>query len=194
MDKKEFENLQGFVKGTGQPNSGAPKFVGQPDDDGPDLTKAMIFCDSASGVYIPQRFAKEVIRMYVTGVADKDYEVLEAGPDHAHYWDAWADVLDNAKITDPKVGECYLHQDGDLWVVPVEKEEEKSLGTRVLGHTFVPFTKEDWYGLAGADEGSLICHCDDVTLILSPDGSISEIICDDTGNPTQYDWTKEQII
>jgi hypothetical protein len=89
-------------------------------DDGPNLENAELFCDGASGIYIPQRFAQEVTRKFVTGVSEEDYAVLEAGPDHEHYWDAWADVTDNAQINHPELGECYLYQDGDLWVVPKE--------------------------------------------------------------------------
>lgn len=96
------------------------------DGDGPDLSKATLFNTDRLGRYIPHHFAMSVDRSRVTGVSSEDYTVLEAGPDHEHYWDAWADVLDNAKITDPVQGECYLHHDGDLWVVPVEKEPVKT--------------------------------------------------------------------
>ena len=34
----------------------------------------ILFCDAASGVYIPQRFATEVVRDYVRGVDDRDYK------------------------------------------------------------------------------------------------------------------------
>ena len=82
------------------------------------LENAELFCDSASGIYIPQRFAKEVKRSILSGVSDKDLAILEAGPDGEWYWDAWNDVLDNAMLEHPTYGECRLYQDGDLWVVP----------------------------------------------------------------------------
>jgi hypothetical protein len=146
-----------------------------------DLSKASLFADSSRGVYIPQYFAENVRREYVSGVSDEDYATLKAGPDHEHYWDAWADVLDNAKIMEPKVGECYLHQDGDLWVVPVEKEEEVPMTVPakvVLGHEFREMARLDYMGFSGADEGSYICYLDDqkTTLILSPNGELSEIV------------------
>jgi hypothetical protein len=154
-----------------------------------DLRDATIFCDSAAGVYIPQRFAREVRRELVTGVSSKDYEVLEAGPDHEHYWDAWADVLDNALINDPVRGECHLHQDQDLWVVPTENR-------RIMGYWFHPMTQEDWDGFAGADAGSWIHHCSDgrTILIYSPQsGLLSEIVVKDDGLSAEILWTPQQI-
>jgi hypothetical protein len=163
--------------------------VGSADDDGPDLSKATLFADSARGVYIPQCFATDVRRELVTGVSDEDYKVLEAGPDHEHYWEAWQDVLDNATIQDPKLGECYLHHDMDLWIVPVEKEPPPLTKT-VLGYTFKTMTRMDWDSFAGAEEGSLICHdCKDATLILHPDGTISAI-----GEDTQTDWVPSTVL
>lgn len=156
-----------------------------------DLSKATLFADSNRGVYIPQCFAETVKREYVTGVSDENYKVLEAGPEHTEYWGAWADVLYNAKINDPVHGECYLHPDGDLWVVPVEKEPE---GKQVLGHNFVPFTDSDWQGWAGAEEGSLICHSDGAVLILSPDGTIEEDVINKDGKLSAFIWKKEQIV
>lgn len=90
-------------------------------DDGPNLEKAELFAGDARGIYIPKFFADNILRKLVTGVSDEDYSILEAGPDHEYYWDAWADVLDNAKVNHPTLGECYLYQEGDLWIVPVER-------------------------------------------------------------------------
>jgi len=172
------------------------------DQDGPDLSKARLFADSNRGVYIPQYFAQEVIRELVTGVGDEDYKILEAGPNHKYYWDAWAGVLDNAKVNDPKLGECYLHHDGDLWVVPVEKEEPKVETKVILGHTFRPMEDRDFDGFGGADVGSWICYpptTSDRTatvLILSPDGTIFEIVYDNADDLTcnQREWTPGEWI
>jgi len=79
---------------------------------------AMLLLDSASGVYIPQRFAEEIDRDCVYGVSDYDFAILEAGPDNDQYWDSWADVLDRAQILDGDT--VYrLEQDGDVWLIPV---------------------------------------------------------------------------
>lgn len=80
-------------------------------------TMILLF-DGASGIYIPQRFAAETSRDHVTDVSDEDYAILEAGPDHEFYWDAWSDVLDYARITadDGTVYTLY-QQDGDCWAI-----------------------------------------------------------------------------
>lgn len=83
------------------------------------MPEPILFCDGASGIYIPQRFAEEVKRDCVTGVDAHEFETLALGPDTEWYWDTWADVLDNAKVHDPVANVTYtLHQDGDLWLLP----------------------------------------------------------------------------
>jgi hypothetical protein len=71
-------------------------------------------------VYIPQFFATSFIERdkYVTGVSQKDWEILEEGPNHEHYWEVWTEVLDKAVVTDWNGVVYSLHQDGDLWLVP----------------------------------------------------------------------------
>lgn len=81
-----------------------------------------LFLSDARGVYIPRDFAQCVRREYVTGISDDDYAVLEAGPDHEHYWDTWSDVCDRAKVTavpgSKLAGIVFrLEQDGDLWLI-----------------------------------------------------------------------------
>lgn len=143
-----------------------------------DLSKAKLLFSDSWGIYIPQQFAQTVRREYVKGVSDEDYKILEAGPDHEHYWDAWADVCDNAAIEQDGVL-YHLHQDGDLWLVPVEQEEEKPPTIKRFGHTFRPMTGDDWEGYAGAEDGSYIYDGEDCVLILSPDGKcLSEFNAD----------------
>ena len=77
--------------------------------------------DDASGIYIPQRFAQEIDREAVTGVSEEDFEILN-DPDHEFYWDAWADVLDTAIITDIHGTQYTLYQDGDVWLIPIGME------------------------------------------------------------------------
>ena len=92
-------------------------------------TMILLFSD-ASGVYIPQRFATEMLRDRVTGVSDEDYAILEAGPvpDNWRYWDAWADVVDSARIT-ANNGTIYtLYQDGDCWAIREGAEFNESGG------------------------------------------------------------------
>ena len=86
--------------------------------DEPDLSKAELFADSARGIYIPQHFAEAVDRSKVHDVTDEQWSILAAGPDHEHYWDVWTEVLDGATLIKDDGSGWYLHQDGDLWIVP----------------------------------------------------------------------------
>jgi hypothetical protein len=80
---------------------------------------------SARGVYIPRDFAQmfEDRAKQVYGVKDEDWLILEAGPDHEHYWDAWSDVEQKALITHLITKINYtVYQDGDCWLIPVGME------------------------------------------------------------------------
>ena len=62
---------------------------------------------------------------------------------------------------------------------------------KVLGHDFAPMTELDWYGFAGAPEGTLIAHTAEGTpLLYDPaTGVVSEML-EDGG---QIDWTPTRI-
>ena len=93
---------------------------------------SFVYADSARGVYIPQHFAESVKRECVSGISIEVLDLLLIDPNADHesesdkdkaesYWDNWAYVLDNARVTCPKTGVTfYLYQDGDLWLVPEE--------------------------------------------------------------------------
>ena len=77
----------------------------------------ILFCDSSSGKYIPQRFAAEIMPQFLYGVSQDDLNEL-ADPDNEFYWDTWEKVLNNAKVIDHTTGQTYtLHHDGDLWLL-----------------------------------------------------------------------------
>ena len=82
------------------------------------------------GIYIPRDFANSFIdrAKSVSGVSDEDWAILEAGPDHEHYWDAWTEVCDSAKVTDNNGNEFSVYQDGDCWLVPVGMEWNDETG------------------------------------------------------------------
>jgi hypothetical protein len=87
----------------------------------------ILFCDSASGRYIPQRFAAEIKQEYLHGVTQDQLNEL-ADPDSEWYWDTWNTVLNNARIVDHNTGQTFiLHHDGDLWLLDLDNmtEEEK---------------------------------------------------------------------
>lgn len=90
---------------------------------------AILYADSARGVYIPQHFAESIKRECVTGVSDEDWNMLALDPNDEntpeYYWDVWNDVEQNARITCPNTGIVYtLYQDGDLWLVPEDWNPE----------------------------------------------------------------------
>jgi hypothetical protein len=78
-----------------------------------------LWLSDARGIYIPRDFAASFANRAATvsGVTEEDWAILDAGPDHEFYWDAWSDVCDNATITMEGV-EYSIHQDGDCWLVP----------------------------------------------------------------------------
>lgn len=77
----------------------------------------ILFCDSSSGCYIPQRFAAEIMPQYLTGISQDDLNEL-ADPENEWYWDTWEQVLNNARVVDHSTGQTYhLHHDGDLWLL-----------------------------------------------------------------------------
>lgn len=88
----------------------------------------ILFCDSASGVYTPQRFAEEIKREFLHGVSEDDLNEL-SDPNNEYYWEAWGTVLNNAEIHDPDGTIYHLHHDGDLWLVCYDlmtDEEQKN--------------------------------------------------------------------
>jgi hypothetical protein len=83
------------------------------------MSEALLYADGARGIYIPQYFATSIHRNAVTGVTSEDLDLLAGDPDQEWYWETWADVLDNAVVTDTVTGIVYhLYQDGDLWLIP----------------------------------------------------------------------------
>jgi len=94
-------------------------------------TAVILLCDSASGSYIPQRFAREISVACLSGIDGTVLTYLdESGPEAEFYWDEWQYVLDNAKLT--LGGDEYtLYHDGDLWALCVDRmsaEERQSFG------------------------------------------------------------------
>ena len=83
---------------------------------------AILYASDRHGVYIPQYFSESIKPKCLSGVSGEDMAILLAGPDNEFYWDAWADVCDNAVLTDSNGMTYYMWQDGDLWLVPTDHE------------------------------------------------------------------------
>ena len=80
----------------------------------------LLWLNDSRGQYIPRDFAQSFVNRAksVTGVSDEDWAILEAGPDHEQYWDAWTEVEQNARITDENGVKYRIYQDGDCWLIP----------------------------------------------------------------------------
>lgn len=90
------------------------------------METVILFCDSASGVYIPQRFADEVMPQYLQGVSQDQLNEL-ADPEGEWYWDTWDTILNNAEVVDLKTDQTFiLHQSeqGDLWLLDLDNMTE----------------------------------------------------------------------
>ena len=83
---------------------------------------AILYASDRHGIYIPQYFAESIEPECLSGVSNEDLAILLVGPDHEFYWDAWADVCDNAVLMDSNGVTYYIWQDGDLWFVPTDHE------------------------------------------------------------------------
>jgi hypothetical protein len=85
----------------------------------------LLWLSDSRGVYIPRDFANSFVDRdkHVKGVRVQDWTHLENGPDDNEcYWDAWQNVCEDATVTDENGVQYRLHQDGDLWLVPVGME------------------------------------------------------------------------
>ena len=87
-----------------------------------------LWLNGARGVYIPRDFANSFKDRdtCVTGVSAEDWRILEEGPDHPLYWEAWNDLLfrGDVLVTDSNGQQYFPYQDDDLWlwVIPVGME------------------------------------------------------------------------
>lgn len=89
--------------------------------DKPDM---LLWLSDARGIYIPRDFALSFAdrAKAVVGVSDENWAILEAGPDHELYWDAWDEVIGYAVITDERGTKYNIEHNGDCWLVPVGME------------------------------------------------------------------------
>jgi hypothetical protein len=81
---------------------------------------AVLLISDQWGIYIPQRFAELEFESPLDIVSNADeFAILEDGPDHEWYWEAWETVLRTCIMRDRDGLDYYLYQDGDLWAIPV---------------------------------------------------------------------------
>lgn len=73
------------------------------------------------GIYIPNHFWAH-FDFKEWNLKKTDYLEL-SDPNDDNYWEAWADLLDNAHHTDQNGKKWLLYQDGDLFTISEEELE-----------------------------------------------------------------------
>jgi hypothetical protein len=88
------------------------------------MVESLLWLSDNRGVYIPRDFANSFAdrAKHVRGVSEENWAILESGPDHEWYWEAWTEVCDNAIVTDENGAEYTVYQDGDCWLIPRDWE------------------------------------------------------------------------
>jgi hypothetical protein len=83
---------------------------------------AILICDSRHGIYMPKLIAEEILtgNIKLKNFKEVTYELGELGnPENEFYWECWDDFMSKAILLDINGKEFYLHQDEDVWAVPV---------------------------------------------------------------------------
>lgn len=87
-------------------------------------TNSSLLIDGNRGIYIPKFFAENYTQ-YLTNKDEVQDDLSDlSDPENEFYWDAWDNILNNAKLKDDEGRECALYQDGDLWAIPVNEFNE----------------------------------------------------------------------
>lgn len=75
-----------------------------------------LLVNDAHGVYVPQVFFKNYDTDLWSGIDPDNVKIIEEGPEHEYYWEAWDEVLASARYT--LGGHTWtLWQDGNLFAV-----------------------------------------------------------------------------
>jgi len=80
----------------------------------------ILWLNESRGIHIPRDFANSFINRErdVSGVDADDWKILETGPNHEWYWEAWDNICDNACVTDENGIKYSVYQNGDCWLIP----------------------------------------------------------------------------
>lgn len=79
------------------------------------LTRTLLLIDGSAGIYVPNRFYKN-FDFGAWGLDKTNFAELES-VDHEHYWDAWDELLRDAKHIDDEGTTWFLEQDDALFAV-----------------------------------------------------------------------------
>jgi hypothetical protein len=93
------------------------------------MDNVVLLLSDARGIMIPRDFVEQFSVEKFTGISEWAIQTCQ-NPDNEGYWDAWDDILNNARYTED--GKEYsLYQDGDLWLICYEHmttEERTNFG------------------------------------------------------------------
>lgn len=128
--------------------------------------------DECRGTNIPRDFVEEMDLTKFTGIDPKDVEACQ-GPDCEWYWDAWQNILDNARYEEG--GNVWvLYQDGSVWALCPEmmdsqelrnfgyddladEREKEEVIKELKDHQLVTFVPAGQYSYADPDYWQLDC-------------------------------------
>lgn len=77
-----------------------------------------LLVNDSQGIYIPQIFIRQYLENIIKDtISQDDIYILQSGPGHDWYWEAWDTVLDSAVLVDEYGIRWTLFQNGDLWAI-----------------------------------------------------------------------------
>jgi len=82
-----------------------------------DMNTINCIIDGQCGIHIPQWFAEKFDLSKWSGINADDIDIIKSGSDHELYWEAWDEVMSDAKYIDDYGITWTLYQDGDLFAV-----------------------------------------------------------------------------
>jgi len=90
-----------------------------------------LLLDDRNGIYIPKIFCENFnLSEWSLSEDDSDVQACLAGPDEEWYWEAWNNIMSNARYVDANGDEWYLEQEGDLFAFhnsPYAKGDEDDI-------------------------------------------------------------------
>jgi hypothetical protein len=99
------------------------------------MEAVMLILSDSQGIYIPQNFIEKIVDTTIvgswSGIGESEKAECLKGPKLDTYWEAWDDILDNARYHHPDGSVYTLHQDGDLFMLCLERmtiEEKRKFG------------------------------------------------------------------
>lgn len=97
----------------------AEKGAELPYANGGKTTEPQILISGSYGVYIPNAFVEnfDLQEFGISKEDEKEYKEMLSDPQNEGYWDAWDDLMREAKTKDGS----YLWHDDDLWLYPDQK-------------------------------------------------------------------------